>query len=100
LRKGKPSCGHQILQKGIKSSGSGEQCHAVAIFTDAVTSAGFIFHAISHLEGRKKETKEERKTCFKQGKNYMNRLGYSIKRSVCGYKFSCMDVNCLTHSLY
>jgi hypothetical protein len=60
LRKGKASCGLQILQKGIKSSGSGEQCHAVAIFTDVVTSAGFILHAISHLEERKKDRKRER----------------------------------------
>jgi len=59
LCKGKPSCGHQILQKGIKISGSGEQCHAVSLFTDVVTSAGFILHTIPHLEERKKERKKE-----------------------------------------
>ena len=58
--KGKPSCGHQILQKGIKSSGSGELCHAVALFTDVITSAGIILHAIT--QRKKKEGKRERHT--------------------------------------
>ena len=58
LWKGKPFCVYRILQKGIKSSGSGEQCHAVALFTDVVSSAGIILHAIT--QRKKKEGKRER----------------------------------------
>jgi len=58
LCKGKPSCGHQILQKGIKSSRSGELCHAVALFTDVMTGAGIVLYAIT--QRKKKEGKRER----------------------------------------